>query len=151
LPSITGAPPPITVTGLTAVALTDRPEVRELMRRFLSPDWGIAWAQHPNSAFYPANLAFNTDNCRAADLDENTNMLREQLCRDVHDAIATGQLRWDGSDLMPDAIGSTAGTKPGAFQQGMLDYVNDGPGTADQILARIEANWQTLDHSGHHP
>jgi hypothetical protein len=42
---------------------------------------------------------------------------------------------------MPPDVGSineTTGT-PGAFYQGMLDYVDHGPDNLDQILTEIEA------------
>lgn len=46
--------------------------------------------------------------------------------------------RFDGSDLMPAAIGN------GAFWTGMVDYV--GGKSAEEITADVEAAWQDLDN-----
>ncbi|MBZ4022434.1 alpha-glucoside ABC transporter substrate-binding protein [Rhodobacter sp. TJ_12] len=45
--------------------------------------------------------------------------------------------RFDGSDLMPGAIGA------GAFWTGMVDYAGGKP--ADEVAAQIQATWDTLD------
>jgi hypothetical protein len=141
-PIASQTPPAIPVLGPTAAAVTDRPEVREFMHRLLDPQWGMALANRPNSVFHPANLLFNTDHCRTPGLDDQTNALRLQLCRTMHDALADGQVRWDGSDLMPPAIGDVYNGKRGAFFQGMLDYVDQGPTSIDSVLSGIENQWR---------
>jgi len=146
MPPLQGNGPPIVVSGLFAAAVSDRPEVREFIRRLLDPEWGVALAQPENTVFQPANLAFNTDRCRVPTLDPKANALRLELCRAMHDALAAGQVRWDGSDLMPAAIGIVDDQgRPGAFFQGMLDYVDQGPDSIDRILASIEDSWQKYD------
>jgi hypothetical protein len=43
---------------------------------------------------------------------------------------------------MPEAIGGLSDTdQRGAFLQGMLDYVNDGPDSLDRVLTTIDAAW----------
>jgi alpha-glucoside transport system substrate-binding protein len=143
LPPITaGTPAPALGGGNIAVAITDRPEVRELMRWLLDRQWGATWAANKDSVFLSANLDFDSSNCRAPDADDATNAARVALCRQIHDALAAGQWRFDASDQMPPVIGqqSTSGG-PGAFLQGMLDFVNDGPSSVDKILASIDAAW----------
>jgi hypothetical protein len=59
-------------------------------------------------------------------------------------ALAAGVWRFDASDLMPIKIGAASYEEgPGAFYQGMLDYV-DGVRTMDQALSDIEAAWVAL-------
>ena len=56
--------------------------------------------------------------------------------------------RYDASDLMPTQIGGwTEGVGPGAFWQGMLDWV-DGVRTIDQVFADIDAEWAALKADG---
>jgi alpha-glucoside transport system substrate-binding protein len=141
-PIAPGQPTPVPVEGETAAAVSDRPEVREFMRRLVDADWGTQMANRPHSPFHPANLVFNADRCRVPTLDERTNVLRVQLCRAVHDALATGQLRWEASDLMPPEVGGVAANGyRGTFFQGMLDYVDKGPGNLDAVLAAIDSSW----------
>jgi DNA-binding SARP family transcriptional activator/ABC-type glycerol-3-phosphate transport system substrate-binding protein len=122
-----------------AGAFRDRPEVREFLRWVLSPEWGTLWAADPSSSFLPANTGFDVSRCRATELPEAANARRVRLCQEARDAVAAGQWRFDASDLMPPDVGAVteAGT-PGAFLQGMIDYVDHGPGNLDQILAEID-------------
>ena len=48
---------------------------------------------------------------------------------------------------MPPQIGSLGAEGPGAFWQGMLDWV-DGVRTRDQVLSDIEAAWVALEEEG---
>ncbi|MGD9700938.1 MAG: extracellular solute-binding protein [Acidimicrobiia bacterium] len=133
-----------------AVAYTDRPEVRELMRWIEDPAWGETWAAHRASQFLPANLGFDPARCGAAEnIDGQTGRLKERLCIQVHEAVATNTWRFDASDLMPPEVGGitfdliTLAEEPGRLQQGMLDYITLGPASLDRILARIEFSWPT--------
>lgn len=51
--------------------------------------------------------------------------------------LGATSFRFDGSDLMPGAIGA------GAFWTGMVDYVGGAP--AEAVAARIRRVWETLD------
>ena len=44
--------------------------------------------------------------------------------------------RFDGSDLMPAAVGA------GSFWTGMVDFV--GGKSADQVAAEIQASWDSI-------
>ena len=142
LPGLTAdGPAPLFGGGDFAAAFRDRPEVREVMRRILDPSWGAQWAATPEGDFLPANSAFDPEHCRPSGVPAATAELRVQLCRANRDAVASGQWRLDGSDLMPVGIGSPApdGT-PAAFWQGMLGYVDQGPESAEAILQNIDAD-----------
>jgi alpha-glucoside transport system substrate-binding protein len=137
-----GGDTPVFGGGDFAGAFRDRPEVREFLRWVLNPEWGRLWAANPGGQFLPANAEFDVGHCRATGLDEDVNALRLRLCQEVRNGVAAGLWRFDASDLMPTNVGSVtdAGT-PGAFYQGMLDYVDGGPDNLDRILADIEAAW----------
>jgi alpha-glucoside transport system substrate-binding protein len=125
-----------------AGAFSDRPEVREFLRWVLSPEWGTLWAADPTTPFLPANAGFDVSRCRATELPEAVNAVRVRLCQEARDAVAAGQWRFDASDLMPPDVGGvTESGTPGAFLQGMIDYVDHGPDNLDRILADIEAAW----------
>jgi hypothetical protein len=62
----------------------------------------------------------------------------------ARDAIAASVWRYHASDLMPTEIGAASDEGPGAFWQGMIDYV-DGVRTMDQVLSDIEAAWVALE------
>jgi hypothetical protein len=50
----------------------------------------------------------------------------------------------DASDLMPETIGGqTLEGGPGAFYQGMLDWV-DGTRTIQEVFADIDSKWAAL-------
>jgi DNA-binding SARP family transcriptional activator/ABC-type glycerol-3-phosphate transport system substrate-binding protein len=136
-----GADTPVFGTGTFAAAFRDRPEVREFLRELMSPEWGALWAANPGSTFLPANRDFDVSRCRATEVAEAVNAVRVRLCQEARDAIAADQWRLDASDQMPAEVGGLTETGPGAFWQGMLDYVDHGPDNLDQILANIEAAW----------
>jgi alpha-glucoside transport system substrate-binding protein len=144
--------PPLTPGGRAPVfgeasmwaAVTDRPEVREFMRLLSDPDAISAWAASTSDIFIPAHGAFDSNDCADTAGDPRTNELRVELCRAARDTVAAGQFRLDASDLMPPAIGLPAPPgERGQFLQGMIDYVSQGPGSLEEVLARIDAAWPT--------
>jgi serine/threonine protein kinase/ABC-type glycerol-3-phosphate transport system substrate-binding protein/DNA-binding SARP family transcriptional activator len=141
-PIAPGGDTPLFGGGGIVGAFRDRPEVREFLRSVLSPEWGTEWAANPSGAFLSPNLGFDVGHCRSPLLDEAANAVRVRLCREAQDEIAAGLWRFDAADLMPREVGSVteAGT-PGAFYQGMVDYVDEGPESLDRILSDIEAAW----------
>jgi ABC-type glycerol-3-phosphate transport system substrate-binding protein/DNA-binding SARP family transcriptional activator len=121
--------------GSFAVAFSDRPEVRTFMGELLSPEWGVEWATNPRSHFLPANMLFDPERCRTTQDDARVGDVRVQFCQAARDAVAAGLWRFDASDVMPPEVGA------GTFWQGMVEYVDEGPGSLDHVLADIEAGW----------
>jgi alpha-glucoside transport system substrate-binding protein len=116
-------------------AFRDRPEVRELMRHILRPSWGEAWAAASDAYYVPAHAGFDPQRCASENADPRSNPIRVQLCELSRESIAAGEWRFDASDVMPPEIGADA------FWKGMVDYVDQGPGSLDRILGEIDAAW----------
>ena len=122
--------------------MSDRPEVRELMRYLAGPNWGTAGASlHLNGAI-PARVSFNATDCFDRGDSLQGNAVRVRLCQEARDALATGQWRFDASDLLPGAVGVVAADGArGAFAAGMARYMAQGPASLDSVLAQIDAAW----------
>lgn len=132
---------PVVVAGggnLTA-GLTDRPEVRALLRYIASPQWGEVWAQtEAFDAFFSLNQRFDT-----AAYEGERQMADFEVRKRIHEvsraALAAETWRYDLSDQMPAGFGVwTEDFRPGAIWQGMLDWV-DQRKPIDEILTDIEA------------
>jgi DNA-binding SARP family transcriptional activator/ABC-type glycerol-3-phosphate transport system substrate-binding protein len=137
LPPVDGSTRPATVFAVSgAAARTDRPEVRELMRYFAGRDWGLEAAQLPIENFIPARAGLQVGQCVDPQGSLAYNTVRVRLCQDVRAALASGDWRFDASNGMPPAVS-------GAFLAGMVDYLNEGPGSLDHILHDIDAAWRT--------
>jgi DNA-binding SARP family transcriptional activator/ABC-type glycerol-3-phosphate transport system substrate-binding protein len=111
--------------GVTAVAFTDRPEVREVMRFLVSPAFGEHWFTS-GAGQVATNRRFDTTRYepvwrRQAEL--------------LNAALAADTFRFDGSDLLPAAVG----TDP--FWDAMLRYLSEGPKSLDEILTKLDALW----------
>jgi serine/threonine protein kinase/ABC-type glycerol-3-phosphate transport system substrate-binding protein len=106
-------------------AFSDRPEVRELVRYFLSPTYGEAIATS-GAAFTSANRRF--------DLRKYDPFERRQA-KIVDAALADDAFRFDASDLMPPPIGNDL------FWAAMMRYAREGPESLDPILAELDAAW----------
>ncbi len=125
LPGLTSAPPPVLVSGDFAAAFNDRPEVAAFMEFLTTPEAGEGWASlggftSPHPSFDPSAYAFEVD-------------------RRVGEAIADApDIRFDGSDQMPLAVGTDA------FWTGILDFVRTG--TAP--LSEIDAVWPRAEQFG---
>jgi ABC-type glycerol-3-phosphate transport system substrate-binding protein len=144
LPPIDPSHPTPLLGGANYVsALADRPEVRAMLEHLASPQWGEMWARSPASGFISPNAHFDVSHY-GADAGESERTVQTALGVTARDAIAAGVWRFDASDLMPPDIGSHAAEGPGAFWQGMVDYV-DGVRTMDQVLTDIEAAWVELE------
>jgi alpha-glucoside transport system substrate-binding protein len=142
--------PPITEGGSTPVfgeanllvALTDRPEVREFLRHAMDTEAVPAWAASAGDIFVPAHAGFDSANCAFENAEPETNALRVRLCDAAQATVANGEFRLDASDYMPPEIGLPGPpAERGEFIQGMIDFILQGPGSLDAILARIEAAW----------
>jgi serine/threonine protein kinase/ABC-type glycerol-3-phosphate transport system substrate-binding protein len=111
--------------GDMLAAFADRPEVREVVRFLISPEFGAAMAAHSFGYLSPN---------RRVDPDIYSPFWRKQA-ELIQDALTIDSFRFDASDLMPVEIGQ------GAFWEGMLTYLDEGPGSVDRILEDIEASW----------
>jgi ABC-type glycerol-3-phosphate transport system substrate-binding protein/energy-coupling factor transporter ATP-binding protein EcfA2 len=111
--------------GSMVAAFADRPEVREVVRFLLSPEFGIEWAGLGHG-FISANRRFDLDNYPA--------FWRRQA-ELIDGALATDTFRFDGSDLMPPDVGQHP------FWNAMVEYLEQGPESLDRILADLEAAW----------
>ncbi len=112
--------------GDQEVVFTDRPEVREVLRFLLSPEFGTALAARGQEGFISANRRF--------DVDTYPPFWRQQA-ETVYAALAVDRFRFDASDLMPPEIGA------GAFWKAMMTYLREGPASLDRILAELDAAW----------
>jgi alpha-glucoside transport system substrate-binding protein len=106
-------------------AFSDRPEVREVLRFFLGPDFGANMVTGTGGSMSP-NRHFDTANYPPA-LRRTGEALKA--------ALAADSFRMDASDLMPAPVGFDA------FFKGMLTYAREGPGSLDRILRDIDAAW----------
>ncbi len=140
-------PTPSIGGGLFASALVDRPEVRAFVEFMASPEWGERWAGDADSGFVSANRRF--DNAAYGDrAGDPAAAVRFAMASAVRTALDAGVWRYDASDLMPTEIGGwTDGIGPGAFWQGLIDWV-DGVRTIDQVFSDIDAEWAALEADG---
>jgi alpha-glucoside transport system substrate-binding protein len=142
LPTINaGDPTPLIANPSLMSALVDRPEVRAFMEFAASPEWGRVWAAFEYSDFTSANQRFSSTYAAAGD---PAIAVRTQLAGLAQSAVTSGALRVDASDAMPADIGTQRDSlEPGAFWQGMLDWV-DGTRSLEQVFADIDAEWAML-------
>jgi serine/threonine protein kinase/ABC-type glycerol-3-phosphate transport system substrate-binding protein len=141
-PMEAGGDTPVIGTSAMIGAFRDRPEVREFVRWMLDPSWGARWASDPNLTFLSPNVHFDPANCGSPDLPDDVNEVRVQLCELQRDTLVAGLQRPDASDEMPVEIGGVSDLgQRGAFLQAMLDYVDEGPTSLDDVLASIDAAW----------
>lgn len=124
-PPATRDAPTLVGGGEMVSAFSDRPEVRELIRFLVGPEFGADLAAS-DVGFFSANRRF--------DGERYPPHLRERA-GDLSAALAADTFRFDASDLMPPAIGA------GAFWDAIVRYVAEGPGSLDRILAEIDAAW----------
>ena len=118
-------------SAVFAAPMTDRPEVRELMRFLAGPNFGVELAQSAGSGFIAANRQFrHTYNGRDS---------RVNLRVVAHDALEAGRFRFDGSVAMgPD--------REAAFRAAMIDYLNGGVSALPRILDKLDE--PPVDDSG---
>jgi serine/threonine protein kinase/ABC-type glycerol-3-phosphate transport system substrate-binding protein len=110
--------------GLEVGAFSDRPEVREVVRFLLGPEFGkslvtVSGHMSPNRRFDTANYA----------------PAWRPTAEALKAALAADTFRFDASDLMPPEVGGDA------FWKGMMTYAKEGPGSLDRILRDIDDAW----------
>jgi alpha-glucoside transport system substrate-binding protein len=122
LPAIDpGAPPAVLVGGEFAVAFSDRPEVAAFQAYLSSPEWANERAAAGGGV--SANAGLDLDG-----LTDPVDRLSAQVLRD-----AAADVRVDGVDLLPDAVGS--GSLPAA-----IAAWTDGL-SSQEALTAVERSW----------
>jgi DNA-binding SARP family transcriptional activator/ABC-type glycerol-3-phosphate transport system substrate-binding protein/tRNA A-37 threonylcarbamoyl transferase component Bud32 len=120
--------PAVLGAGDIALPLTDRPEVRAVMRAISSPEWGSARAEGLDQDFVSPHRGFDTSR------------FQDPIMRSIADQLAgsvdASMFRFDGSDLMPYDIGF------GPLLTELTDYVSDPAKSAEETLSVVEEAWQ---------
>ncbi|SCE94220.1 ABC transporter substrate-binding protein [Micromonospora chokoriensis] len=112
---------PVLGAGEFVVAYADRPEVQAVQTY-------LASAEYVNSRAKLGNWVTANNKLDIANVASPIDKLSVQILQDK-----TGTFRFDGSDLMPAAVGA------GTFWKGMVDWLN-GKQTAP-VLQGIETSW----------
>ena len=112
---------PVLVSGDIYAMFDDRPEVRAVLQYFSTGESVKAWVESG------ATLAPHYD----VDLAWYKDPTTKKVAETVKNATA---VRFDGSDLMPGAVGS------GSFWKEMTSYVS-GSEDLDTALKNIDASW----------
>ncbi|MFY1617369.1 ABC transporter substrate-binding protein [Micromonospora sp. WMMD736] len=112
---------PVLGAGEFVVAYADRPEVQAVQTY-------LASAEYVNSRAKLGNWVTANNKLDIANVASPIDKLSVQILQDK-----TGTFRFDGSDLMPAAVGA------GTFWKGMIDWLN-GKQTAP-VLQGIESSW----------
>jgi alpha-glucoside transport system substrate-binding protein len=115
---------PLTFGGDLMAAFADRPEVRAVMQYFSTFAGVKGWVEQ-GGALAPQN---------DADLKAYTKGVDAKVQQTLLDATV---VRFDGSDLMPGAVGSSS------FFKAMTDYVS-GTANVDQALEEAQAGWANV-------
>jgi DNA-binding SARP family transcriptional activator/ABC-type glycerol-3-phosphate transport system substrate-binding protein len=114
--------------GTFAIARSDRPEVREVMRFMTDPRFGL---EGVDSGGIPPSTQFDVSLIQ----DPRTRTLSSI----VHTALRDDLFRFDGSDLMPPEVGLAA------FWEGMITLFEQDGRDIEGILGQIEQVWQDLE------
>ncbi len=111
---------PVLGAGDIFSAFNDRPEVREVMQYLATGESTKVWLQS-GGFVSPHN-------------DTPLDWYPSEVDRGYAEILqAADTFRFDGSDLMPGAVGA------GAFWSGMVDYVSGEP--LDEVMPDIDAAW----------
>lgn len=114
---------PVLGAGTLFAITNDSPEAHALIDFLKSPIAHEVWMAQ--SGFLTPHKGVNTD----AYANNTLKGLGEIL-------LGATTFRFDGSDLMPGAVGA------GSFWTGMVDYVGGKP--ADQVTSEIQASWDAI-------
>jgi DNA-binding SARP family transcriptional activator/ABC-type glycerol-3-phosphate transport system substrate-binding protein/tRNA A-37 threonylcarbamoyl transferase component Bud32 len=118
--------------GDFVIAVSDRPEVRSVMRELASPAWGVPWAQS-DVPFYAAHRGF--------DLDVYPDELRRTIARAIRDAVDDGSYRFDASDQMPFDVAVDW------LHPALVEYVTNPGSSAKEVLAVVELAWTQYEQA----
>lgn len=115
---------PVEFAGDLMTAFNDRPEVRAVMQWFSTYDGVRGWVKQGGAL--------------APQKDSNLADYPSDLDRKVAQTLLNATIvRFDGSDLMPGAVGT------GSFWKAMTDYVS-GTVNIDQALDEAQKGWATV-------
>ncbi len=112
---------PVLVAGDIYAMFNDRPEVRKVMQYFATGASVEGWVR-AGGAISPH---------KDSDLSWYSNLVDKKVAEVIQNATS---VRFDGSDLMPGAVGA------GSFWKEMTDYVS-GSKTLDEALIAIDSSW----------
>lgn len=112
---------PVLVAGDIYAMFNDRPEVRMVMQYFATGASVEAWVK-AGGAISPH---------KDSSLDWYSNLVDRKVAEVIQNATS---VRFDGSDLMPGAVGA------GSFWKEMTAWVS-GSKSLDEALAAIDASW----------
>ena len=115
---------PVEFGGDLMTAFNDRPEVRAVLQYFSTFDGVKGWVT-AGGALSPHNNS---------DLAAYATPMDKKVAQTLLNASV---VRFDGSDLMPGAVGA------GTFWKGMTDYVS-GTADIDAALAEIQKGWANV-------
>lgn len=115
-------PQPVLGAGDIFAAFNDRPEVRQVMEYLTTGESTKAWLQS-GGFVSPHNDAM---------LDWYPTETDRKYAEILSEASV---FRFDGSDLMPGAVGA------GSFWTGMVDYVSANGENLDEVMATIDQSW----------
>jgi alpha-glucoside transport system substrate-binding protein len=119
LPGMQMEPPPVLVGGIVYAQFNESPAATALMKHLASVEAHTRWA---NEGYISPHQEVSLE------------AYPDVLIRNQAAILRTASvIRFDGSDLMPGAVGT------GTFWTGMVDYV--GGAEAAAVLADIEASW----------
>ncbi len=125
LPSMSADSKPVLGGGEFAAAFSDRPEVQAFQAYLASPEWSNAKADAtPNGGWLSANKKLDVNK-----LVKPVDKLSYQILSDPKAVF-----RFDGSDLMPAAVGT------GSFWKQMTAWIAPGKSSQDAADA-IEKTW----------
>jgi len=111
---------PVLIAGDIFSAMQDRPEVRAVMRWLTTGESTKAWVESGSMV--------------APQKDAKLDWYPDKWARGYAEILQNADtVRFDGSDMMPGAIGT------GAFWTGMVNWVNGTP--LDTVLKNIDAAW----------
>jgi alpha-glucoside transport system substrate-binding protein len=118
--------------GDIAIVMSDRPEVRAVVRAMASPAWGRPWAEADDLFVAPH---------RGFDLDAYNDPWERSLATAVGNAIETGTYRFDASDQLPFDIANSH------LHAALVDYVTDPAASAEATLGLVEDAWTEFENS----
>jgi len=116
---------PVLGSGTLVTITKDSPAARAFIDYIETPIAHEIWMAQPNSSFLTALKSANTEVYSSDALKQQGDIL-----------LQATTFRFDGSDMMPGAIGA------GAFWTGMVDFVNGK--TAQEAADQIQAAWDNL-------
>jgi alpha-glucoside transport system substrate-binding protein len=127
-PVFDAAGEPVTLVGGEFVAaFSDRPEVQAFQAYLSSPEWANEKAKATTALGQTGWISAN-NGLDTANLSSPIDISSVEVLQDT-ERVA----RFDGSDLMPGAVGS------GTFWTAMTDWVTGA--STQEVLDRVEASW----------